>query len=187
MGDLIRDCQEQTFSSYKLQYGPGEQAVPASTAASIIGDQSLPQHQLEQEEPADENLAAAPRNQVPEYLRTEFPNSLIQDTIPYESEPTSSVALNDPPGDRDTTIFSYPGNDPDRLMCGCSYFCTCLRNPTGHYPASSPTHVALIPSATQEIEPTKAHADEEMTEYSSKLPLQTNEDDFDWASYLDSG
>jgi hypothetical protein len=189
MEDLIRDCQEQTFSSYRLQNSLAEQTVPVIAGHLNLGDEQLPQHQPEQEEIlADENAAAPPRDQdPPEDVGPVLPNSPAQDMTQYGPGVTPSVASNDPLDTQGTATFSYPGNDMDGLMCGCSYFCICPRNPTNQYFRSSQIHVTPDIPMTPDIEPTTATTEEAMSGYTSQMLVESNNNDFDWGSYMNPG
>ena len=187
--DLIRDCQEQTFSSYRLQYSSAEQTIPVNAGHLNLGDEQLPRHQSKQEEVfADENAAAPLRDQdPPEDVRPVVLNSPVQDMNQYEPGVTMSVASNDPPDAQGTAMFSDSGNDTDRLMCGCLYFCTCNRNPTNQYLTSSQIHVTPDAPMTPDIELTTATTEKPMSGYTSQLLVGSNDDDLDWGSFLNSG
>jgi hypothetical protein len=100
---------------------------------------------------------------------------------------TLSAANNHPPDTQGTASFSYLGNDTDWLICGCSYFCICPRNPTDQYLTSSQTHITPDTLMNPNIESTTTAMDKALSGYTSQLPVESNDDDFDWGSYLDSG
>ncbi|PMD53503.1 uncharacterized protein K444DRAFT_541329 [Hyaloscypha bicolor E] len=188
MEDLIRDCQEQTFSSYRLQYRSAEQTVPVNTGHLNLGDEKLPQHQPAQEEMlTDVNTAAPPQDRdPPEDVGPVDLNSEAQDMTQYESGVTLSVASNDPPDAQGTATVSHSGNDTDWLMCGCSYFCICPRNSANQRLTSSQIHVTPGTPMNLDIEPTIATTEKAMSGYTSQLLVESNDDGFDWASYLNS-
>jgi hypothetical protein len=189
MEDLIRDCQEQIFSSYRLQHSSAEQTVFINARHLNFDDEQLPQHQHEQEEIlADENTAAPRRNQEPiEEVGPVVPNSPAQDMTQYEAEVIPSVASNDPPDAQRTATFSYSDNDTHRLMCGCSYFCICFRNPTNEDLTGFQINVTPDTLMAPNIELTTATNEKAMSGYTSQLLVGSNDDDFDWGSYLNPG
>jgi hypothetical protein len=147
MEDLIRNCQEQTFSSYRLQHSSVEQTVPVNAKHLNPNDEQLPRHQFPKQEEvlAEEDGVTPLREQVlPENVGLIIPNSPARSLTQYEPEVTPSVAESDPSTAQEAVLFSYPSNDTDQLVCGCSYFCTCPRNPRNQYLTTS--HIYATPN-----------------------------------------